>query len=423
MIIHTVERGESLFSIARLFDVNMYDVANYNNIASPFVIVPGQNIIILNVGLVHTVQPGESLYFVSEMYSLSIKTIYRNNPSLIGRAYIEPGTRIILSYNEEKRGRISLSGYAYPNISENNLNYALKYLTNLIPFTLGITENGAVNSIDDGALRAAASENDVACLLSVSSLAPNGGFSSDLSDAVLNSPSARRRLITEISERMPYYSGVDMDFEYVYGKNAGAYASLLGELSEILNAEGKTVTVAAAPKTSRNQKGVLYEGHDYNLLGNSANYVFLMTYEWGYTYGPPMAVAPVNSVRSVLSYAVTEIDRNKILLGIPNYGYDWTLPFVQGESAARSISNLYAVNLASRYGASIRFDDVAMAPYFNYTDNVGAQHEVWFEDARSILAKLDLLTEFSLPGAGIWNIMYSFPSLYTLINALYDIED
>ncbi len=52
-----------------------------------------------------------------------------------------------------------------------------------------------------------------------------------------------------------------------------------------------------------------------------------MTYEWGYKYGPNMAVAPLNMVRRVLDYAVTEIIPEKIMLGIPNYGYDWPLPF------------------------------------------------------------------------------------------------
>ena len=73
---------------------------------------------------------------------------------------------------------------------------------------------------------------------------------------------------------------------------------------------------------------------------------------WGYTYGPPMAVAPINQVRRVVEYAVTEIPSGKIDLGIPNYGYDWPLPFVQGQSKAQSISNQYAVELARRYGVS-----------------------------------------------------------------------
>ena len=102
-----------------------------------------------------------------------------------------------------------------------------------------------------------------------------------------------------------------------------------------------------------------------------------MTYEWGYTYGPPMAVAPINKVREVVEYAVTEIPTEKIDLGIPNYGYDWTLPFVQGTSKARTISNVEAVQIAIEHDAAIQFDQTAMSPYFRYEKD-GLQHEVWF---------------------------------------------
>lgn len=423
LLIHTVKSGETLYSIAQMYDANVYDVANYNGIDAPYYITLGQNIIILNVGRVYVAVSGDSLYSVAQRFGMTLKELLRNNPSLIGKSFIEPGVRIILSYDEEKRGSLTINGYAYPNISDSNLNYALKYLTFLTPFTYSLTEDGSLSELDDQALLDAANQNNVRALLSVSSLAPSGGFSSQISDAVLNSPGARRRLLNEITAHMGPYSGVDMDLEYIYKRNGDAYTSFLGELSGTLNPDGYIVVAAAAPKTRADQPGILYEGHNYRQMGYNANRVFLMTYEWGYTYGPPMAVAPINSVRSVVSYAASEIEPEKLWLGIPNYGYNWTLPFVQGESRARTVSNTYAVNLAARYGVPIRFDDTAMAPYFNYTDESGLLHEVWFEDAKSILAKADLISEFNLSGVGIWNIMYSFPALYTILHVLFDIED
>ena len=84
----------------------------------------------------------------------------------------------------------------------------------------------------------------------------------------------------------------------------------------------------------------------------------------------------------MLDYAVTEIPPEKILMGMPNYGYDWTLPFMRG-TAAQSVSFTQAVDLALRYGVEIQFDEQAQTPYFYYTDN-GTQHVVWFDDPRSI---------------------------------------
>lgn len=151
--------------------------------------------------------------------------------------------------------------------------------------------------------------------------------------------------------------------------------------------QGYQVSVALAPKTSSGQPGLLYEGMDYEKLGNAADHVFLMTYEWGYTYGPPMAVAPINKVREVLDYAVTEIPREKILMGVPNYGYDWKLPFVRGGSGATLIGNVEAVRIAEDMGVEIQYDETAQSPYFTYLQN-GVQHEVWFEDVRSIREKI-----------------------------------
>ena len=134
--------------------------------------------------------------------------------------------------------------------------------------------------------------------------------------------------------------------------------------------------MALAPKTSAQQRGLLYEGIDYRLLGEAANHVMLMTYEWGYSQGPPMAVAPINMVRKVVEYAVSEIPPEKIILGIPNYGYDWPLPFERGVTRARSLGTLEAVKLAVDFGVDIRFDETAMSPYFRYWQ-YGIQHEVW----------------------------------------------
>ena len=148
-----------------------------------------------------------------------------------------------------------------------------------------------------------------------------------------------------------------------------------------------------------------------------------MTYEWGYTYGPPMAVAPLPNVRQVLEYALTEIPHSKIWLGIPNYGYDWPLPFVQGESKATSISSQQAVTLARKYGVNIDYDQRAQAPWFRYTDEIGRQHEVWFEDARSIQAKLELISQYGLVGAGYWNLMRDFPQNWLVLSSLYTIRE
>ena len=134
-----------------------------------------------------------------------------------------------------------------------------------------------------------------------------------------------------------------------------------------------------------------------------------------------MAVAPLPNVRRVVEYALTEIPAEKLWLGIPNYGYDWPLPFRQGVTKATSISNQYVLQLALRYGVEILFDDTAQTPWFRYTDEQGVEHEVWFEDARSIYAKLNLISEYRLSGAGYWNMMRPFTQNWQVLASLYQI--
>jgi spore germination protein len=135
-----------------------------------------------------------------------------------------------------------------------------------------------------------------------------------------------------------------------------------------------------------------------------------------------MAVAPLNRVREVLEFGVTQMPPGKIFMGIPNYGYDWPLPFVRGETKARTIGVVEAVDIARRYGAEIQFDSVAQSPFFTYTDENGTAHEVWFEDARSIQRKLALIPELGLRGASYWTIMRPFPQNWAVLNALYNIR-
>ena len=136
--------------------------------------------------------------------------------------------------------------------------------------------------LNDETLLALSREYGTASLMHLSTLTEEGGFDSALADIVLNNAEARQSLIQNVISVINEkgYSGIDVDFEFIPARNASLYADFIAELRALLNAEGKTVTVALAPKTSSDQPGLLYEGHDYALLGAAADNVLLMTYEW-----------------------------------------------------------------------------------------------------------------------------------------------
>ena len=176
--------------------------------------------------------------------------------------------------------------------------------------------------LNDGALIAAAQAGGAVPLMHLSTLTEDGGFSNDLAHLVLNDLRIQEVLITNVVRVMGEkgYRGLDIDFEYVFPEDALPYAAFIRRLRERLSPLGWPVIAALAPKIAADQQGLLYQGHDYAAIGAAADRVLLMTYEWGYTYGPPMAVAPLPNVRQVVEYALTEIPAEKIYLGVPTYG-------------------------------------------------------------------------------------------------------
>ena len=261
-------------------------------------------------------------------------------------------------------------------------------------------------------------------VLLLSSITESGNFNSARASRLFNDAALQATVLDNVLDAMREkgYAGLDIDFEYIDPADREAFVAFVAAAVEKLSPYGYFVNTDLAPKTSAAQSGLLYEAHDYAALGAASDTLFLMTYEWGYTYGPPLAVAPIDQVRRVVDYAVSEIAPAKLLLGIPNYGYDWQLPYEKGVTAARSLGNEEAVALAARYGAEIEYDPVSAAPYFYYTDGEGNAHVVWFEDVRSMLASYDLMDAFDLRGAGYWNVMRPFAQNYALLASLYDIE-
>ena len=372
--------------------------------------------------LIKTIQAGDSLYKIGQTYGVTVDQLVAAN-GIDPHKYLVIGDSLIIPSPEEKRGELIVNGYAYPFIDREVLKKTLPYLTYLSIFSYGITSNGTLvpPRIDDAEVVQMALEAGVAPILVLTTVDESGGFNSQRAVDLLSSLEKRQRLMQELKTVLAEkgYRGVDVDMEYIPPEFKDDYTDLVTYLKEQL--APVPVLVALAPKSSKDQRGLLYEAHDYEGMGNAATNTLVMTYEWGYTYGPPMAVAPINQVEKVLNYAVTEIPPEKILMGLPNYGYDWVLPFEEGRPA-RSIGNYEAVALARKYGAEIQFDETAETPWFRYYDRRGAQHEVWYEDARSYLSKLTLLSELGLGGVSIWNIMRFFQPLYTLLDGYFDIK-
>lgn len=422
MIIYTATAGDTLYSIARRFGLTVGELERFNGFTNPDALSIGQDVLIPVDESNHTVSRGESLYSIAIEYGVAVDEIIAANPDLRPPYIIYPNMELLIPKPSGSKKTIEINGYAYPSIGDQTLNNTLPFLSYLSIFSYSVNSDGTLNSIDDSRLITAAKNANVKPVMVITNTVEGGGFRSEITNSVLNSGDTRQTLINNIvsTARSRGYGGVDVDFEYIYPDDREKYNEFLEMLNLALDRYNLTLSTAIAPKLSAEQRGTLYEAHDYPFHGKTVDRVIIMTYEWGYLYGPPMAVAPINEVKKVLTYAVTEIPPQKILMGVPNYGYDWTLPFEQGRPA-RILSINNAINLAAEVGAEIQFSNTSKAPFFEYTRD-GNRHIVWFENPRSLRAKAELLKDFNLKGLSVWTVNQFYLQMWRVFDDMFDIR-
>lgn len=423
MVIHVVDPGDSVYAIARQYGVTPESIVEANGLANPNQLAVGQALVIPQGQRVYTVRAGDSVYSIAGRFGVEPAAILAENPDLGDGSRIFPGQIMVIPPPQGKQGTIEVNGYAFPNTDEALLRAAFPHLTYLSIFAYRVRADGSLETIDDAQDITLARQNRVAPVMVIANIRESGGFSSEIGHSVLTDQTAQDALVQNVQETMraKNYYALNVDFEYIYPNDREAYNAFLTRITNVMHQDGYLVFTAVAPKLNAEQQGLLYEAHDYPAHGRIVDRVILMTYEWGYLAGPPQAIAPIDQVRRVVQYAVSVIPPQKILLGIPNYAYDWTLPYQRG-TLAQTFSNVEAVRRAIANNAAIQYDRTAQSPYYTYYDAQGKQHIVWFEDARSIQQKLALVREFGLAGISYWTVGRPFPANWTVLSSTFDVR-
>jgi len=289
-----------------------------------------------------------------------------------------------------------------------NLRLHAGEISAVIPFWFGITAQGSlVDQTDPEAL-------SVARTFGIPILAIIHNFASPefgpLIHQVLISPTVRRALVDNILAMLQRYrfAGVNIDFEFVPPKDRPYLTAFMTELAARLRPAGFLVTISVPAQLEDNPRHPFSGAFDYLALGTVSDQVYVLAYDEHFALPGP--VASIGFVRQVLTYALSVIPVSKVKLGMPVYGYDW--PKTGG--IPRTLAYDQAIALAQRTGATIRYDEEAQAPTFEYTEN-GLRHIVWFENARSFAAKLRLVRELGLPGIGVWRLGLEDPAVWDLL--------
>ena len=421
MHIHVVQKGEMLWRIADYYNVSVQDIVELNKLNNPDILLPGHALLIPTAENTYTVREGDTIWQIAQNFGVNTQDLLWEN-KILNPNLIYPG--YVLTIPQKSKPEIDVNAFTYfldsdvvPIVRE-----AGDYLTYLTPFAYLVNEDGSLVNIDDEPAIAEAYAQGAVPMMSIVNFTVNVA-GENIADIVLNNPDIVNTLQENIINTMKDkgYRGLNIDFEYVLPKDREAYNSFLESTVNKLHDEGFFVSTSLAPKLSGEQEGLLYEAHDYPVHGSLADFVVLMTYEWGWRGGYPRAISPINEIERVLDYAVSVIPRDKILMGFQIYARDWKIPFEEGQEAD-TISVQQAMELAYEHMAEIQYDYVSQSPYFHYTDAEGNAHEVWFEDARSAQAKFDTVKDYGLKGISYWGLGYEFPQNFPLLSDNFQIR-
>lgn len=422
--IYVVMPGDSLWSIAKEFQSDVDSIAKYNGLNIQENLVIGQSLLIPSKEIQYNVMDGDSLWSIGREFGVSVESIIELNN--LSNDNLVPGEVLRIPEMAKLYGSIQVNGYIQPTNVEKEtriLDESINYLTYVSPFSYDVNDDGTLKPINDETIIEIALKNRVAPMMSITNISGDN-FDTSLVDTILNDESLQQKLIDNILNilKAKSYYGVIIDFERISPVNREKYNNLLRKVVSALHPK-YLVATALAPKTFDIITGAWHGAHDYKSHGEIVDFVIIMTYEWGWSGGEHMAVAPINEVEKVIRYAISVIPANKIMMGIPNYGYDWTLPYTPGAEFARAIGNEEAIGIARKNGANINFDEKSQSPFFNYYDQNGRAHVVWFEDARSIESKLKLVNKYGLRGISYWVLSKPFTQNFKLLDNMFNIEN
>lgn len=425
MIIYVVQVDDTITSIANKFGVSEISLILENGITNPTDLVTGQTIVITYPQEIYIVKEGDTLSEIALEHGISTMQLYRNNPYLWEREYIYPGEELIISY--DIKATITTNAYAFPFIDKKILSKSLPYLTYLSILNYKTLRRGEIESFyDDSVLIETAKQFGVAPLMLITSVTFRGERDPEMIYEILLNPDYQdmhAQSMLRVLKEKGYY-GVNITITFLNETNQELYFNYLKRITSHLNKEGYPVFITIDPNFMI-EENQLFERVDFSKYNELIDETYLMRFYWGTQYGPPMPVSSIENISLYVNYIKQMIDPNKINVGFPLLGYDWTLPYIQGFSEANSITLDAAIDLARSTKSTILFDDVSETPYYQYTSEVSrriVQHIVWFVDARTIYAIVNLVLENGLQGTGLWNIMSYYPQLWLIINSNCNIK-
>ncbi|MEJ7770702.1 MAG: glycosyl hydrolase family 18 protein, partial [Geodermatophilaceae bacterium] len=233
-------------------------------------------------------------------------------------------------------------------------------------------------AVDDSAAAVAQLRTNNALILPALANYRDKIWDSTVIGAILADPAKRAAHVEHIRAlvRERGFDGIDIDYEQLTAADRDPFTAFVTALASGLHADGKLLAVTLHPKSSEPGPQLKNQAQNYAAIGRVADEVRIMLYDYQWDTSAPGSLAPINWVRSVMTWAATQVPVTKLVLGAATYGYDWV--------GKRGTSLMWAeiMRRARNNAATVQYSQTMDAPWFEYVDSRGRQHTVWFERAQ-----------------------------------------
>ncbi|MCS6809583.1 MAG: glycosyl hydrolase family 18 protein, partial [Bacteroidota bacterium] len=299
-----------------------------------------------------------------------------------------------------------------------------RYIDIVAPQCLKVDEDGIVWGGVDQRMTTAAKKYGV----KIMPLLMNPGFNQEVLHKLLLSREAQERCVAalvELCKKEGWY-GIQYDFENIHIADRAAYTAFFKLAADSLKKHGFSVSIAVVPR-ARDYAGEgeyqkwMYEywrgGYDYKTLGAIADFISFMSYDQHTRRTTPGPVAGYTWMERCLKYILQYVPPEKISLGLALYSDYWFPSYTNPQTVhawGRSLKYPDALGVMESAGGKKEWNERDKVHYSVFERDDVYEH-IYFEDARSFQARLELVRKYNLRGISCWRLGQEDPAIFTTV--------
>lgn len=414
MKIHTVERGESIRSVAELYGVPESRILFENELDPHRKLYHGQTLIIGEPTCTDSVRGGDTLERIAKRNDTDVLTMLQNNPHLAAAGLL-PSQPLNIAYDRKENRYIPVHAYS-GTAEETILRKRLPLVSVLSVQNAALLQSGRVQLLECAPrLAALAREYRTLPILCIEATDAYGRHDTGATVQILSSPNLTERFIRSTLEAVKAggFAGAELLIMPVPAGDGGRLTELLLALAGRFEECG--LYLLAPWLSNLPQTDSMVENRM-----DIADFVPIRNYLFDDSQNASPA-APLDRIEAALAADFVPKYAKKLLLGIPSFGIDYTQAAAGYRKRAVPAEQICRTLAAP---PDVHFDETTQTPFAVYTEDAyhcPVGHKLCYEDARSLAAKLAVVEKNGLSGISICSLAYDTPVLWQLLNQTYKV--